>query len=71
MSYVSLHDALELSERLQKRGLDEQRAMVDFLAFGQYKQAAEAHLPPAVDVDHLTKLAAVIRLDDVLVVEFN
>lgn len=71
MSKVTLADALELSERLEKRGRAQQQALVDFHAFAQYKQAAEQQLPPLVDTDLLTKLAAVLRLDDVLVEEMN
>jgi hypothetical protein len=71
MPAVTLQDALELSAHLEKRGRHEERALVDFHAFAQYKEAAEAYLPPLVDSNLLTKLAAVIRLDDVLVEELN
>lgn len=71
MTKVTLEDALELSERLEKRGMVQQQALVDFHAFAQYKEAAEQQLPPLVETALLTKLAAVIRLDDVLVDEMN
>jgi hypothetical protein len=71
MAAVTLQDALELSERLEKRGKHDERTLVDFHAFAQYKEAVEAYLPPTVDGDLLTKLAAVIRLDNVLIEEFN
>ncbi len=71
MPKVTLRDALELSDRLEKRGEPQRRALVDFHAFEQYKEAGAEELPAVIDTDLATKLATVVKLDDLLVDEFN